>query len=120
MTSTMILKMILKQMVKIHLIPLNRIVCISVLMCSYGSGGTNSLKSTQNGKFVEKLFKTILFTLRVYVRNLLRGIRRKNTFSYFILMSGLGLEPWLLHLISQYTTDSNLNNIIRKFVDVLQ
>ena len=28
-------------------------------------------------------------------RNLLRGNRRKKYFSYFVLMSGLGLEPWL-------------------------
>ena len=44
------------------------------------SGGTYSLKSTPNDRFFEKLFTPILFTLRVFARNLLRGNRRRNTF----------------------------------------
>ena len=36
------------------------------------SRGTYSLRSTLNGKFFGKLFVAILFTLRVFVRNLLR------------------------------------------------
>ena len=36
----------------------------------------------------ENLFMTILFTLRVFARNLLRGNRRKNTFRIFVLMCG--------------------------------
>ena len=44
-----------------------------------------------------KLFIAILYTLRHFARNLLRGNRRRSTFFYFILilMSGLGLDPWL-------------------------
>ena len=44
------------------------------------SGGIYSLKSTPNDKFFEKLFIAILFTLRVFARNLLRGNRWRNTF----------------------------------------
>ena len=46
----------------------------------YISGGTYSLKSTPNDRFFEKVFMIILFTLRVFARNLLRGNCRKNTF----------------------------------------
>ena len=46
----------------------------------YISGGTYSLKSTPNDRFFEKLFMAILFTLRVFARNLLSGNRRSNTF----------------------------------------
>ena len=45
----------------------------------YISGGTYSLKSTPNDRF-EKLFMAILFTLRVFARNLLRENRQRNTF----------------------------------------
>ena len=52
-------------------------LCVLIL---YISGGTYSLKSTPNDKFFEKLFMAILFTLRVFARNLLRGNRRRNSF----------------------------------------
>ena len=42
----------------------------------------------------DKLFNEILSTLRVSARNLLRGIHRRNIFSYFIFMSDLRFEPW--------------------------
>ena len=45
----------------------------------YISGGAYSLKSIPNERF-EKFFMAILFTLRVFARNLLRGNRRRNTF----------------------------------------
>ena len=38
------------------------------------------LNSTPNDRFFEKLFMAILFTLRVFARNLLRGNRRKILF----------------------------------------
>ena len=41
---------------------------------------TCSLKSTPNDRFFAKLFMAILFTLRVFARNLLRGKRWRNTF----------------------------------------
>ena len=53
------------------------VVCVNFL---YISGGTYSLKSSPNGRFFEKLFIVILFTLRVYARNLLRGNRRRDIF----------------------------------------
>ena len=43
-------------------------LCVLIL---YISGGTYSLKSTPNDRFFEKLFMAILFTLRVFARNLL-------------------------------------------------
>ena len=50
----------------------------------------------ENTDFLRKLFMAILFTLRVFARNLLKGNRRRNIyFLYFVLMSGLGLEPCL-------------------------
>ena len=42
------------------------------------------------------LFMAILFILRVFSRNQLRGSHRRNIFSYFVLleMSDLGFERW--------------------------
>ena len=54
-----------------------------------------NLKSTPYDRFSEKLFMAILFTLRVFARNLLRVNCRRNTFRISYLMSSLGLEPWL-------------------------
>ena len=53
------------------------ILCVLIL---YISNSTYSLKLTPNDRFFEKLFMKILFTLRVFARNLLRGNERKNTF----------------------------------------
>ena len=50
-------------------------LCVLIL---YISGGTYSLKSTPNDRFLEKLFMAILFTLRVLARNLLRRNRRRK------------------------------------------
>ena len=50
-------------------------LCVLIL---YISGGTYSLKSTPNDRFFEKLLMAILFTLRVFARNLLRGNRRRK------------------------------------------
>ena len=52
-------------------------LCLLIL---YISGGTYSLKSNPNDRFLEKLCKAILFTLRVFARNLLRRNRRWNSF----------------------------------------
>ena len=52
-------------------------LCVLIL---YINGRTYSLKSTPNDRFFEKLFMAILFTLRVFARNLLRGNRRRYTF----------------------------------------
>ena len=52
----------------------------------------------------EKLFLPLLFTLRVYARNLLRGSRRRNIFHISFLITQLGYEPRLLRLISRHIT----------------
>ena len=46
-------------------------------------------------QFSEKLFLATVFTLRLYVRNLLRVSRQRNSFSYFVMlkMPELGFEP---------------------------
>ena len=64
---------------------------------------TDSLKSTPNDRVFEKLFIAILFTLRLFARNLLRGNRRRNTFR-------ISFEVWpgtrtlTFCLISQHIT----------------
>ena len=58
--------------------------------------GPTSLESTPNDRFFEKLFMAVLFTLRIFARNLLRGNRRRNIcFSYFVLMLNLRDESGL-------------------------
>ena len=54
-------------------------LCVLIL---YRSGGTYSLKSTPNERFFAKLFMAILFTLRVFSRNLLRGIAEEILFVF--------------------------------------
>ena len=49
----------------------NRITILCALIL-YISGGTNSLRLTPNGGLFEKLLLTLLFTLRVFPRKLLR------------------------------------------------
>ena len=60
--------------------------------------------------FFEKLFITILFNLRVFARNLLRGNHWKRNFLYFGLMPGLTsnksthypLDPKIIDLLIVY------------------
>ena len=65
-------------------------LCVLIL---YISGETYSLKSTTNDKFFEKLFTAILFTLRVFTRNLLRGNRWRNTFRISFWCLAWDLNP---------------------------
>ena len=52
---------------------------LSLLIC----GGTYNLKSTPSDRIFEKLFiAATSFTFRVFVRNLLRGNHRRNTFLF--------------------------------------
>ena len=64
-----------------------------MLSILYISGGTYSLKSTLNDRFFEKLFYSQSFCQKSVERKL-----------YFVLMSGLVLEPGLYVLIGQHTT----------------
>ena len=70
----------------------------------YINGGTYSLKLIPNDRVFEKLFIAILFTLRVFVRNLLKGNRRRNTFFVFRFDMWLGARALALRLTSQHTT----------------
>ena len=74
-----------------------------LMLCAlilYLNGGTYSLTSTPN----DRLLMAIVFTLRVFARNLLRGSSRRNIFHISFLTTDMGYEPRLLHLISQHTT----------------
>ena len=58
-------------------------LCVLIL-CK--GGGTYSLKSAPYDRFLRNLctLMTILYTLRVFTRNMLRVSRRRNIFSYFV------------------------------------
>ena len=79
-------------------------LCVLTL---YISGGAYSLKSTPNIQIFDELFMAILFTLRVFARNLLRGSCRTNIFifSYWWLTWGLNSGPTskkLTHCLLHY------------------
>ena len=61
----------------------------------YISGGTYSLKSTLNGRCFEKLFHGRFIYSQSFCQKSAERKSPKKYFSYFVLMSGLGLEPWL-------------------------
>ena len=68
-------------------------LCVLIL---YISGGIYSLKSIPNDKFSEKLFMALLFLLSEFLPEIYwEEIAEEILFSYIVLMSGLGLEPWL-------------------------
>ena len=69
---------------------------LCVLIFLYISGGTYSLKSTPNYRFFfEKFFMAILFDSQSFCQKSAERKSPKKYFSYFVLMSGLGHEPWL-------------------------
>ena len=59
----------------------------------YISDGTYSLKYPMNDRFFVKLFMAILFALRVFARNLLRGIRRRKIFRILFWCVAWGSNP---------------------------
>ena len=70
----------------------------------YVSIRTYSFKSTPNNRFFRNLFMIILFTLRVFARNLLRGSRRRNIFFlYFIFDARPRIRTRALRLIRLLT-----------------
>ena len=77
------------------------VVCVNFI---YKLRGTYSLKSTANDRFFEKLFMAVLIYTQSFCQKSAERKSPKKYFSYFSLMSGLGLEPWLFRLISQHTT----------------
>ena len=54
------------------------------------------LQSTPNNRFFEKLFTAILFYSQSFCQKSAERKSPKKYFSYFVLMSGLELEPWNL------------------------
>ena len=67
-------------------------LCVLTL---YISGRTYSLNWTLNVRFFEKLFMAILFYSQSFCQKSTERKSPKKYFLYFVLMSGLGLEPWL-------------------------
>ena len=61
----------------------------------YISGGPYSLKSTPNDRFFGKLFMAIFIYSQSFCQKSAERNSSKRYFLYFVLMSGLGLEPWL-------------------------
>ena len=84
-------------------------LCVLIL---YISGGTYCLKSTLNDRFFKKLFIAILFTLRVFARNLLRGNRRRNTFDILFWCLAWGSIPgFTSNMATHYLLDYGDFNI---------
>ena len=68
-------------------------LCVLIL---YISAGTYSFKSTSNDRFFEKLFHGGFIYFQSFCQKSAEWKSpKKYFFSYFVLMSGLGLEPWL-------------------------
>ena len=72
---------------------------ITYVVCvGYVSERTYSLKATPNDRFFDKLFLAIIFTLRIFGRNLLKGSCRRNTFRVLF---------WCLALVLNHGFTSN-------------
>ena len=79
--------------------------------------GTNSLKSTPRIRFFEKLFMAILFTLRVFARNLLRGNRRRNLFCILFWCPNWGSYPrFTSNKPTHYLLDHGDNNWVKSYL----
>ena len=68
-------------------------LCVLIL---YVSGGTYGLKSTPNDRIFWETFHGSFNLLSEFLPEICwEEIAKEKYFTYFILMSGLGLEPWL-------------------------
>ena len=65
------------------------------MLILYISGGTYCLKSTPNDRFFGKLFIAIFIYFQSFCQKSAERKSTKKYFSYFVLISDLGLEPWL-------------------------
>ena len=76
-------------------------LCVLIL---YRSGGTYSLKSILNDRFLRKFSRQFYFTLRVFAKSLLRGNRWRNTFRilFWCLACGSNLLEHTTYLLPQY------------------
>ena len=66
-----------------------------VVCFSFIHGVIYSLQSTPNDRFFEKLFMAVFIYSQSSCQKSVERKSSKKYFSYFVLMSGLGLEPWL-------------------------
>ena len=72
------------------------LVTTPLMLCAltlYMNGGTYSLKSTPKHKFFEELFLAIFIYSQTFCQKSAGRKSPKKYFSYFLLMSGLALEP---------------------------
>ena len=84
----------------IHIFFSPLMLCVFILNIS---GRTYILKSTPNDRFYKKFFMAILFTIRVFARNLLRGNCRRNIFfSYFALIDHGPMSNKPTHYLLDY------------------
>ena len=74
------------------------------------SGGTYSLTSNPNDKFVEKLFFG-KFTLRVFAMDLLRGNRRRNSSFIFCFDMSPGIRIRTLSVINQHSRHGLVSSV---------
>ena len=68
--------------------------CVCVLIL-YINGETYILKSTPNDRLFDKLFMAICIYSQSFCHKSAERKSLKEYFLYFVLMSGLRLEPWL-------------------------
>ena len=54
-----------------------------------------TLKSAPNDRFFEKLFMVVFIDSQNFCQKSAEKKSPKKYFSYFIFITGLGLEPWL-------------------------
>ena len=83
------------------------------------SGGTYSLTSTPNDRFLRNFFMAGLFTLRVIARNLLGGSRRRNIFFFIFRFDdwlGIRIQAFASNKPTHYilTTATSINKLIHR------
>ena len=78
-------------------------LCVLIL---YISGGTYNLKSAPNDRFFEKLFMAIFIYFESFCQKSAERKSAKKYFLYFVLMSGLGLEPTATAMYVQLINDT--------------
>ena len=67
-----------------------------VMLILYMSNRTYNLKATSYDRFFEKLLMTILFTFKVFARNLLTGSSQRKFFLYFVYLAQTDFEPCVI------------------------
>ena len=89
------------------------------------SGRTYSLTSTPNETFLWNFFKAVLFTLRDFARNLLRGSRRWNIFHMSIFDDWPGIQTQAfvsnkpIHYIQNYCRIYKTSNYCRIYTKII-